>query len=240
MKRFYTESDAGGVRIGINGSFTVLIPNGYGDGKTEVIIYDEEIKMDHRRFFTSIEGSQINIYAFDCGCDELVYTLSGKYDIYIIGDDKQHKDKGAVCFVRIDEQKTNNEGAEEKLLRKINVLEEAIKNCDDERWENVYQNQLNICRDFLDIMRKEGLLLYNNPASDSFYLYPNNEEFSYKDDKEGSYRMAARWNYGDNMRRSDQIKNNDFAIGKCKNGKYIKIRSCKTSVREMLNDKESL
>lgn len=41
MKTFRTSSDAGSVRIG-NDLFNVLIPNGYGDGYTTVIVGDPE------------------------------------------------------------------------------------------------------------------------------------------------------------------------------------------------------
>ena len=87
MERLTTLSDAGSVRIG-NDSFQILIPNGYGDGETNVLIIDEDDKLDEKaRFFTIAEG-EINIYNYDCASNpdlfplEVIKTLKGRYGIY--------------------------------------------------------------------------------------------------------------------------------------------------------------
>lgn len=79
-KVFKTMSDIGGVKIG-NDKFTVIIPNGYGDGDTRIAIVNRgEINDNMFNFFAFIEGN-INIYSYDCG-DDVVRTISGKYGVY--------------------------------------------------------------------------------------------------------------------------------------------------------------
>lgn len=77
-KNFKTLSDVGGLKIG-NDQFSIIVPNGAGDGETIVAIvenFDEKLL----RFFTSIEG-KFNIYKYDCG-NEIVETIEGKYGIF--------------------------------------------------------------------------------------------------------------------------------------------------------------
>lgn len=82
-KQFKTESDTGGIKIGNNG-FTIIIPNGYGDGITRVAILEkEEMNNCTFDFFTSVFGS-INIYDYDCG-NEVECTINGRYGIYSKG-----------------------------------------------------------------------------------------------------------------------------------------------------------
>lgn len=107
MKEFYTESDAGSVKIGIAGKFTILIPNGYGDGDVCVLVTEKnepEAEQAKGEFYTSIEGKEINIYAYDCNGyrgDEVVATLSGRYGVYIDSEDKDGKAVGGlVVFER--------------------------------------------------------------------------------------------------------------------------------------------
>lgn len=77
---FRTESDAGSLKIG-NDSFTVLIPNGFGDGSMSCAIMESgELNRDAFEFFTSIEGA-FNIYDYDCG-DGIVKSISGRFGIY--------------------------------------------------------------------------------------------------------------------------------------------------------------
>lgn len=42
MKKLTTISDIGSVKIGIDGQFTLDVPNGYGDGDMAVIICNEK------------------------------------------------------------------------------------------------------------------------------------------------------------------------------------------------------
>lgn len=104
MKIFRTSSDAGSVRVG-NDSFDVLIPNGYGDGYTTVIVGDPEeeriIGADDRNFWSIINGQDFSVYYSDCGNDdEIATTLSGKFCVYILGDTKNYINKGAVAFIK--------------------------------------------------------------------------------------------------------------------------------------------
>jgi|GEM_PF-956631 len=79
-KSFHTISDAGSLKIG-NDSFSILIPNGYGDGTMRCAILESgEFNRDAFEFFTSIEGT-LNIYGYDCG-DDVVKTITGRFGIY--------------------------------------------------------------------------------------------------------------------------------------------------------------
>lgn len=73
-----TLSDAGSVKIG-NNDFSVLIPNGYGDGQTEVFITTKRVHVP-LRFWTTVSG-KFKIYDYDCG-DDSRYTLDGDYSIF--------------------------------------------------------------------------------------------------------------------------------------------------------------
>lgn len=77
---FKTTSDVGGVKIG-NDNFSIIIPNGYGDGVTRIAIVNRgDINENMFTFFTSVEGC-INIFSYDCG-DEVERTIFGKYGVY--------------------------------------------------------------------------------------------------------------------------------------------------------------
>ena len=63
MKKLTTISDIGSVKIGIDGQFTLDVPNGYGDGDTAVIICDkDEYKPEDYALWASVRGNNINIY----------------------------------------------------------------------------------------------------------------------------------------------------------------------------------
>lgn len=82
-KQFKTESDAGSVRIG-NESFSVLIPNGWGDGVTRVAVFENNYEFKAGSllsFFTTVSGD-FGVYAYDCGGSEVVAELSGWYAAY--------------------------------------------------------------------------------------------------------------------------------------------------------------
>lgn len=98
MKKLTTISDIGSAKIGIDGQFTLDVPNGYGDGDTAVIICDkDEYKPEDYALWASVRGNNINIYDYDCG-GEVIETLSGKYGIYVAGDRGVFLNKGAVIF----------------------------------------------------------------------------------------------------------------------------------------------
>lgn len=76
----YTFSDVGSVKIG-NDKFNVLVPNGYGDGNTTVVILGKnEEPRENNHYICTIEGDY-EIYSYDLG-DEVIYEMHGKYNIY--------------------------------------------------------------------------------------------------------------------------------------------------------------
>ncbi len=92
---FKTESDAGSVKVG-NKQFSVLIPNGEGDGVTRVAVFAKEsdfICNSIMDFFTIIDG-EFNIFAYDCG-NAVSRTLQGRYSVYVW--------QGFVAFVALRE-----------------------------------------------------------------------------------------------------------------------------------------
>lgn len=90
----YTYSDVGSVKIG-NDKFNVLVPNGYGDGRTIVLILGKnEEPREENRYICTIEGG-CDIYSYDLG-DEVIYQMYGKYNIY-------NSHNGVVVFKKISD-----------------------------------------------------------------------------------------------------------------------------------------
>ena len=94
----YTESDAGCLKIG-NEQFQTWLPNGLGDGVTEVYIYhlsdkhtfsDDMIK--NGSYICGCSG-RIGIFFYDCG-SVIEEFIEGKYQVY--------SDDGRVIFVQYD------------------------------------------------------------------------------------------------------------------------------------------
>lgn len=80
-KQIKTDSDAGSLKVGTE-ACSMLIPNGRGDGVTRVAILErDEWNNSMLDFFTSIQGSAINVYGYDCG-EKVVRTISGRYGIF--------------------------------------------------------------------------------------------------------------------------------------------------------------
>lgn len=78
---FKTTSDAGSVKVGSD-AFSVLLPNGRGDGVTRCAIVDcGSWCSNFLTFFTSIQGDAINIYSYDCG-SSVAKTIKGRYGVY--------------------------------------------------------------------------------------------------------------------------------------------------------------
>ena len=78
---FKTSSDAGSVKVGSD-AFSVLLPNGHGDGVTRVAVVDRDSWCSNfLTFFTSIQGDAINIYSYDCG-SSIAKTIEGRYGVY--------------------------------------------------------------------------------------------------------------------------------------------------------------
>lgn len=82
-KSIKTESDAGALRIGVDG-LELIIPNGYGDGYTRCAVFESEDMVNTWAFtyLFAIKGKDIKIYEYDCGGSEVVKEFSGKYSVY--------------------------------------------------------------------------------------------------------------------------------------------------------------
>lgn len=95
-KIFKTDSEMGSVKIG-NDNFSILIPNGYGDGTSRVAVLDkEEFPVgDYLDYFTTIKGK---FYIFRCDWSENVIPeqLDGEYAVYSWN--------GFVAFVKRKEE----------------------------------------------------------------------------------------------------------------------------------------
>lgn len=84
MKNYITFSDAGSLRIG-NHDFKILIPNGYGDGKTYVHLCEKDElpnSVKPHSFFTCFSGVDINIFEYDCGGVDVVERITGRFGVY--------------------------------------------------------------------------------------------------------------------------------------------------------------
>lgn len=96
-----TISDAGSVMIGTH-NFQALIPNGYGDGLTNIIIsnisFDSIDKKIPMNYFTKVQG-EIDIFASDdLGGRTIIHNLLiGEYDIY--------SENGTVIFNHVNRRK---------------------------------------------------------------------------------------------------------------------------------------
>lgn len=81
-KCFKTVSDVGGVKVG-NESFSFIVSNGQGDGVTRCAIFKKgEWNNAFLNFETSIQGEDINVYAYDCGTEIAEKLEAGRYGIY--------------------------------------------------------------------------------------------------------------------------------------------------------------
>lgn len=85
---FYTGSDAGGLLVGdVNGGFSYLIPNGYGDGETRVVVADRMglFNEDMMRNVGIVDGNTL-IYGYDCStpsqADNDALVLHGRYSVF--------------------------------------------------------------------------------------------------------------------------------------------------------------
>lgn len=95
--RHSTISDAGSVKVG-NGSFSVLIPTGDGDGESSYCIYTQseldaaQINTADLHYFTLLSG-RFSIYDFDCG-DTVSDTIEGRFNVFYA--------EGIVFFVEVE------------------------------------------------------------------------------------------------------------------------------------------
>lgn len=82
-RQFKTMSDAGSVKIG-NDSFSILIPNGRGDGTTRVAIFEKaEFTLENlMMFFSSFRTSKAFVYNYDCSGGEPIAEISGNFSVF--------------------------------------------------------------------------------------------------------------------------------------------------------------
>lgn len=82
-RQFKTMSDAGSVKIG-NDSFSILIPNGRGDGTTRVAIFEKaEFTLENlMMFFASFRTSKAFVYNYDCSGGEPIAEISGNFSVF--------------------------------------------------------------------------------------------------------------------------------------------------------------
>ena len=103
MKKYYTDSDGGCFLFG-NNDFSINLPNGYGDCKNTVLVFDSqdefysflEEKYGKRnpydvnfRWKTSIKGC-FNLYGYDCSDmknKDIKAKFDGKYGVYLRSSD---------------------------------------------------------------------------------------------------------------------------------------------------------
>jgi hypothetical protein len=80
-----TVSDIGSIKVG-NDSFSVGISNKYGDCYDNMVYVIEKkvsnINLDFAKFVTSIEGTEMYIYDYDCGDDKVIKLEGKRYGVY--------------------------------------------------------------------------------------------------------------------------------------------------------------
>ena len=88
-----TKSDVGGVKVGADTTFSVVVPNGRGNGTTRVAVFED--KSDFNDDLMEYSGISLHgdsmIYDYDCG-NTAVKLLNGDYLVYYYD--------GLVAFVR--------------------------------------------------------------------------------------------------------------------------------------------
>ena len=91
-RTFKTDADAGAVKVG-NDNFSVLIPNGIGDGTVRVAVFNKDendviFNPNMMNYIGSVTGKDFYIYDYDCGntpattTDGKVVKLNGSYFVY--------------------------------------------------------------------------------------------------------------------------------------------------------------
>lgn len=81
-----TDSEAGSLLVSsVDGSFSIRISNGYGDGTTRFAILEKNDDIRNMlRFSTELNG-KFNIYDYDCcipGFHQPMMTIEGRYGVY--------------------------------------------------------------------------------------------------------------------------------------------------------------
>lgn len=100
VRRVVTMSDAGSVLVvSADGQLRVSVPNGYGDGDTEVLVAEgaNQINISSLDYQMALEG-RFEVYDYDCASEsgpfrgDVVLSLDGPYTVYSAN--------GTVAFVR--------------------------------------------------------------------------------------------------------------------------------------------
>lgn len=107
------------------------------------------------------------------------------------------------------------------------AIKELSKFAKDElKWNNEkierYKTEIELLKKFSGIQEKESLEISKSPYSESFYLHRKGEEITWNEKPEGSYRLSNHWNF-DGHCESDDIGDNEIAIGRFCRGKYVKV-----------------
>ena len=103
MKKYYTHSDGGCFLFG-NKEAYIKVPNGYGDCKNTVLVFDNEPEFlafskekygestmwwNRFKFIMKLEGC-INLYNYDCADrspDNIAAKFEGEYSFYLRSDE---------------------------------------------------------------------------------------------------------------------------------------------------------
>lgn len=98
-EKFVFTSEAGGVLVGdVAGTCGMVVPNGYGDGATEVLVYTDpkRVNLHQLEFWDVLEGKW-RLYEYDCAelapATKDTFVLSGRTMVYY--------GEGTVVFVAI-------------------------------------------------------------------------------------------------------------------------------------------
>lgn len=90
-------SDAGGVLVGdVAGICGTIIPNGYGDGETEVLIYTDPKRVNlHQLEYWGILRGEWKVYEYDCA--ELSPATEGS--LVVAGKTEAYYGEGTVVLI---------------------------------------------------------------------------------------------------------------------------------------------
>lgn len=105
-----------------------------------------------------------------------------------------------------------------KHLEKFAVDEERYREID----LKIAYKELELLEKFSSIQEKESLEVSKSPYSTSFYLHKRGEVIDWGGKPEGSYRLSNHWNFNGHC-ESDEIGENEIAIGRYELGKYRKV-----------------
>ena len=89
------------------------------------------------------------------------------------------------------------------------------------------ETKLEIVNNLISIVKKNDLEVSKSPHSDSYYAFKKGEYIGWEYKPECSYRLSDHWSFtseGVIHCPSDEIDDNELALGVFKNGKYYKVK----------------